>query len=290
MTTTTIDKLSGYIWLNGELVNWSDAKIHVLSHSLHYAGAVFEGEKAYSGKIFKLEEHTERLIKSAKDLYLTTPYSFDDIIKAHAEVLAKNNIGDAYVRPLIWRGGESLNLINKMLSVNLMIAAIPSTIRPEAGLKLSLSGWRKPHPNSMPPQCKSSGHYNMMIAVQQDAKNNGYDDALLLDYDGYIAECTTTNIFFVKGDSLYTPIADRFLNGITRQTVIMLARDLGLEVKEQRLELSSLADYSECFITGTAAEIKGVESININGDKVNFTGDRITKSLKEEYRKTVLGG
>lgn len=288
MTITFLDELSGYIWINGELIKWQDAKIHILTHSLHYAGAAFEGERAYNGKVFKLEEHTKRLIASAESLRMKLPYSFDEIIEAHELVIKKNDIQDAYVRPLVFRGSESLNITNKSLSVSLMVAAIPSMRMFSDNLNIHVSNWRKPHPNSCPPQVKSSGHYNMTIVAQEEAKAAGYDDAILLDWRGYIAECTTTNIFFAIGNTLVTPIADAFLDGITRRVVIELAKELGFEVKEQYVELESIRQYDECFITGSALEIKRVGSVTItdvDGElvKVNFQDNRISKALQSAY-------
>ncbi|WP_367364146.1 branched-chain amino acid transaminase [Candidatus Tisiphia endosymbiont of Nedyus quadrimaculatus] len=282
-----LKQLSGYIWINGNFIAWQEAKVDVLTHSLHYSGGVFEGEKAYDGKIFKLEEHTQRLIESAQTLAMEMPYSFEDIIKAHHLLIEKNNIKDAYVRPLIWYGSESLNLTNVNLSVNLLIAAIPSTPRPSDALSLHIARWRKCHPNSLPPQCKSSGHYNMMIVCQKEAKSLGYNDAILLDWRGFIAECTTTNIFFVKGEQLFTPIADSFLNGITRQTVIKLAKELNLEVKEEYITLDRLGEFNECFMTGTAAEVKGIKSINRGDQNIIFEDSKITNLLKKEYNSLV---
>ncbi|WP_341753635.1 branched-chain amino acid transaminase [Candidatus Tisiphia endosymbiont of Dioctria rufipes] len=282
-----LKQLSGYIWINGNFIAWQEAKVDVLTHSLHYSGGVFEGEKAYDGKIFKLEEHTQRLIESAQTLAMEMPYSFEDIIKAHHLLIEKNNIKDTYVRPLIWYGSESLNLTNVNLSVNLLIAAIPSTPRPSDALSLHIARWRKCHPNSLPPQCKSSGHYNMMIVCQKEAKSLGYNDAILLDWRGFIAECTTTNIFFVKGEQLFTPIADSFLNGITRQTVIKLAKELNLEVKEEYITLDRLGEFNECFMTGTAAEVKGIKSINCGDQNIIFEDSKITNLLKKEYNSLV---
>lgn len=287
MTIIPIDKLAGYIWINGELVGSQDAKIPILTHGLHYSGGVFEGERAYAAEIFKLEEHTDRLIASSKVMQMQSPYSFDQIIAAHKLVIKKNNIQNAYLRPLIWRGAESLNLTNKVLSVNLMIAAIPLTQKPEKSFKLHISRWKKPHPQSLPPQVKSSGHYNMMIVSQMEAQALGYDDAILLDWRDFIAECTTTNIFFVHKEQLITPVADAFLNGITRQTIIGLAKKLGLEVKEQHFGLEKLAQFDECFMTGTAAEVKSVQSIDLADKKINFDNNRITSMLHQQYLSLV---
>ena len=283
-----LDKNIGYIWVNSELVPAKLAQTHVLTHSLHYSGAVFEGERAYNGQIFKLKEHTERLIKSAEALGLKVPYSLDEIIKAHELVIKKNKILDAYIRPLIWCGSESLNITNANLSTNLLIASIPSMPRSFLeGINLSVSCWRKVAPNAMPPQAKSAAHYNMAITSKKEAEALGYDDALLLDYEGFIAECSTTNIFFVKENVLYTPIADRFLNGITRQTIIKIAKDLRLKVKEERLRLEQIEDFTECFTTGTAIEVQNVRSIDIGSKKVVFDDHKIADILKKEYDRIV---
>lgn len=282
-----LNQLSGYIWINGRFIVWQEAKIHALTHSLHYSGGVFEGEKAYNGKIFKLEEHTQRLIESAKSLSIEVPYSFEEIIEAHQLLITKNNIKDAYIRPLIWLGSESLNLTNVNLSVNLLIAAVPSTLRPSGALSLHIARWRKCHPNSLPPQCKSSGHYNMMIVCQKEAKYLGYDDAILLDWRGYVAECSTANIFFVKDDQLFTPIADSFLNGITRQTIIELANDLNIKVIEEYITPDRVGEFNECFMTGTAVEVKGIKSINLGERNVIFEDSKITNLLKKEYNDLV---
>jgi branched-chain amino acid aminotransferase len=283
-----LDALSGYIWINGKLIPWSEAKIHALTHSLHYSGAVFEGERAYEGKVFKLKQHTLRLINSAATLGLRVPFTADEIIKAHELVLHKNNIKDGYVRPLIWCGSESLNLTNPNLSTNILIAAIASMPRSSAeGLKLHIGRWRKAAPDALPPQCKSAGHYNMSILSQKEAKELGYDDALLLDYRGYVAECSTTNIFFVKDNILYTPIADTFLDGITRQTIIEIADKTIIEVKEEYIKLEQIEDFEECFITGTAIEVQKIQSIDLGNKKVVFNESKVMDILKQEYMRLV---
>ncbi len=287
MTDKVLDQLSEYIWINGDFIPLKQAKIHTFTHSLHYSGAVFEGERAYNGRVFKLEEHTERLIASAKAVHLQIPYSFDEIIEAHKSIIQKNNIQDAYVRPLVWRGSESLNIINKNLSVNLMIATISSPDKSVSTLNLYISPWQKPHPQAIPPQCKSSAHYGMMSVIQREGEILGYDDAILLDYRGYIAECTTSNIFFVEKDRLITPRPDNFLNGITRQTVIEIAKKLGIDVIETDMQLSDIIKFNECFTTGTAAEIKGVSSIDFGTKKLIFEENKITSLLKQEYSTLV---
>ncbi|ABV73578.1 branched-chain amino acid aminotransferase [Rickettsia canadensis str. McKiel] len=284
MTMIKLEQIFWHFWINGDLVPYQFARIHVLTHSLHYSGSVFEGERAYNGKVFKLKEHTERLIKSAEALGLKVPYSVDEIMKAHELVIKQNNIKDAYIRPLIWCGDESLNITNSDLSTNLLIAGIPSMPRAfEKGINLHISRWRKAMPDSTPLQSKSSAQYNMAITSKKEAKALGYDDALLLDYEGYIAECTTTNIFFVKDQTLYTPIADRFLNGITRQTIIEIAKDFGLEVKEERLKLEQVESFTGCFVTGTAIEVQNINSIDLGKKKIIFNDHQIANTLKKEY-------
>ncbi|WP_342269982.1 branched-chain amino acid transaminase [Rickettsia endosymbiont of Orchestes rusci] len=283
-----LEQSAGYIWINGKLISCLDAKINVLTHSLHYSGAVFEGERAYNGKVFKLKEHTIRLIKSAEALKLQVPYSVDEIIEAHKLVIEKNNIKDAYIRPLIWCGSESMNISHESLSVNVMIVAIPSTSPLSAeGINVHISRWRKASPDSLPLQCKGAGHYNMMVVSRREATALGYDDAILLDFRGYIAEFTSSNIFFVKDNILYTPIADAFLNGITRQTIIEIARKLGIETKEEYIKLEDIENFTECFGTGTAVEIQKIRSIDLGNKKITFKDHKITDSLKKEYDKLV---
>jgi branched-chain amino acid aminotransferase len=284
---TTIEKLPHYIWINGTFVAYQEAKINVMTHSLHYSGGVCEGERAYNGKIFKLEQHVQRLIESANILRMNIPYNFAEIIEAHHALIKRNNIKDAYIRPLVWQGSESLNLVNSNSSDNLLIASVSSMAREAKPLSLHIANWRKCHPNSLPPQCKSSGHYNMMIVCQKEAKSLGYDDAILLDWQGFIAECTTTNIFFVKDGKLFTPIADGFLNGITRQTIIELAKNLGIDVKEEHITLDRLIEFDECFVTGTSMEVKGVESVEIKDEKIIFKDYVITDILKNAYFELV---
>ena len=218
---------SDFVWINGKFFHLNEAYVHVLTHSLHYAGAAWEGERAYNGKIFKLEEHTNRLLKSAEYMGLTPlKYSTQEINAATYELLEKNSLKDAYIRPLIWRGAESMGIYNSELTVNILIALLPSRSEFLNNLKLNLSSWCKPSPKAFPPQAKSSTHYGMPVVSQITASNNGYDDSLVLDEEGYVAECNVANIFFGKGNKLVTPIADRFLNGITRQAVIEMVKSL----------------------------------------------------------------
>lgn len=278
---------SHYFWINGDFVDKKSANISVLTHSLHYSGAVFEGEKAYNGKIFKLSEHTNRLLDSAKSMMLDVPYNFDDIILAHKQLIEKNNISDAYIRPLIWRGAESMNIVNSSLSVNLMIAFVKSSPRSNDNLKLRITTWKKPSSDSFPTQCKSSAHYAMGVVAGIESRNLGYDGALFLDHKGCVAECATSNIFFVHNKFLITPVADTFLNGITRQTIIAIAKNLGIDVIEKHIAPTEIAYYDECFVTGTAVEVNGVHSIYYGIKDKIFEQNEITTILMQEYQKLV---
>ena len=280
-------KLSDYVWINGKMIPWDDAYIHVLTHSLHYAGAVFEGERAYNGKVFKLMEHSRRLLKSAEDMYLEVEYSADEISDATKAILEKNNLKNAYIRPLIWRGSESLGVYNPVLTTNLLILAQESNPKFKNGLRLVVTPWRKVSEEAMPPQSKSSAHYAMLSISQQIANEQGYDDALILDRFDDIAECTTTNIFFGRDGELVTPIADRFLNGITRQTVVEMARSMGMKVREERLMLEDIEKYDACFSTGTSAEIRGISEINTGTSKLEFKNHDLVETLQKEYAKLV---
>ncbi len=281
------NKMSDYIWINGEIVPWDEAYVHVLTHSLHYAGAVYEGERAYNGKIFKLMEHTNRLLRSAEAMHLKVNFSADEINQATHEVLRLNNLKDAYVRPLIWRGAETLGAYNPILKCNILVLATESSPTFKNGMKLYVTPWRKIGVDAMPPQCKSSAHYAMMTVSQKLAQDLGYDDALILDQYDDIAESSTTNIFFGKGGTIVTPIADRFLNGITRQTVMEIARNIGIEVKEERLLVGDIGRYDSCFLTGTSAEIRGVFSISYDNAKVEFPNNNLVTRLQQEYAKVV---
>jgi branched-chain amino acid aminotransferase len=277
-------KMSDFIWINGEFVPWEQSNIHVITHSLHYAGAVYEGLRAYNGKVFKLEEHTERLLKSAELMGLKVKYSAPEINGVTYEVLEKNNLQDAYIRPLIWRGSESIGLSAPGLTVNMLIAAIHSKKDFVNNIRLMLSPWRKASVNALPPQAKSSAHYGMAIVSQMMAKDHGYDDSLVLDSEGLVAESNVANVFFGKDNKLVTPIADRFLNGITRQVVIAMVKSMGFEVSEARIKLEDLSNYDYCFMTGTSKEISGVTEINLGTSSCFFLDpSRVVKMLQQEF-------
>ena len=281
------EKLADFMWMNGRIIPWDDGYIHAMTHSLHYGGAVFEGERAYSGKVFKLNQHTNRLLRSAKDMHLSVKYSDKEINDATNQLLKKNNLRNAYIRPLIWRSSKSLGIYSTSLDSNLLIIAYKSNPEFKNGLKLLLSPWRKFSENAIPVQSKSSAHYAMTFVSKKLAQDKGYDDALLLDQHDCIAECSTTNIFFGKGDTIVTPIADRFLNGITRQTVIEIAKTIGIKVYEARINLEDIKEYDSCFATGTAAEIKGIKLIDAGSQSITFTNDVITSKLQKKYAEIV---
>ena len=261
-----MDQRDGWIWFDGELKPWKDAKIHVLTHGLHYASTVFEGERAYGGEIFKSREHTERLIRSGKMLDFAIPYSVDEIEAAKRLVLEKNNLVDAYVRPVAWRGSEELSVPGRNNKVHLAIASWvwPSYFSVEEklkGIRLEWSKWKRPSPETIPSHAKAAGLYMICTLSKDAAMANGFADSLMLDYRGYVAEATGANVFFVKGDEIHTPLPDCFLNGITRQTVIALAKEKGYKVTERHIKPEELANFDECFLTGTAAEITPVSLV-----------------------------
>ncbi len=276
--------LKGYIFYDGNIVKWSEAKLHVLSHGLHYASSVFEGERSYNKKVFKEEEHTNRLIHSAKSLGFDLPYNSDEIMNIRKMVIDANNISDGYIRPVAWRGSEMMGISAQSNTIHFALAAWewPSYFSPEAkfkGIKLNISKWKRPDPSTAPVNTKAAGLYMICTLSKHEAERQGFDDSLMLDYRGYIAEATGANIFFVKDEELHTPIADCFLNGITRQTIITIAKEQGINVIEKRIRLQDLKNYQECFVTGTAAEVTPVNQI---GD-YKFTPGLICKNLIENY-------
>ena len=273
------DNREGYIWFNGDFVDWADVKLHVLSHALHYANSVFEGERVYKKKIFKLNEHTERLFYSANTMDMEIPYTMDEVNEACNSTVKKNKIIDGYVRPIAWRGAEMMGVSAQNTKINFAVAVWewPSYFDPEErlkGIRLSLSKWRRPSPETIPCDTKAAGLYMICTLSKHDAEKNGYADSLMLDFEGYVAEATGANVFFIKDNEIHTPSPDCFLDGITRRTVIQIAKKLGFKIVERAMFLDDLNDFEQCFITGTAAEVTPVCAI----DDQNFVvGDEIKK-------------
>ncbi len=266
MAGLPMDQRDGWIWFDGELVEWKKAKIHVLTHGLHYASCVFEGQRAYGGEVYKLHEHSERLIDSAKYLDFEIPYSAKEIDDACRLVLAKNNLIDAYMRPVAWCGSEEMGIAASNNKVHLAIATWewPSYFTPEErlkGIRLTWSKWKRPSPEMTPCFSKAAGLYMICTLSKHQAVRDGYTDALMLDYRGYVAEATGANVFFVKGKEIHTPTPDCFLDGITRRTVIELAKKAGYKVVERHIMPDELSNFDECFLTGTAAEVTPVSEI-----------------------------
>jgi branched-chain amino acid aminotransferase len=250
MAGVPMDQREGWIWFDGEFKPWKDAKIHVLTHGLHYASSVFEGERAYGGEIFKLREHTDRLIQSGKTLDFTIPFSADQIDQACRDVLTKNGLTDGYIRPVAWRGSEELSVPARNNKVHLAIAAWvwPSYFSIEErlkGIRLEWSKWKRPSPETIPSSAKAAGLYMICTLSKDAAMANGYADALMLDYRGYVAEATGANVFFIKGKDIVTPTPDCFLNGITRKTLIDLARRNGYTVTERHILPEELSNFDE---------------------------------------------
>jgi branched-chain amino acid aminotransferase len=288
MAGPTFDDRDGMIWLDGQSIPWRDAKVHVLTHALHYASAVFEGERAYGGEIFKSKQHSERLKESARLLDFEIPYSVAEIDAAKALVLQKNGFADAYVRPISWRGSEMMGVSAQHNKIHLAIAAWewPSYFDPAQrmkGIRLDIAEYRRPDPATAPARSKAAGLYMICTISKHRAERRGYADALMYDWQGRIAECTGANVFFIKDGVLHTPIADCFLAGITRQTVIDLAHRRGFEVAERRILPDELSTFNECFITGTAAEVTPVGEIGPH----KYTPGNITGALIDDYSAEV---
>lgn len=288
MTLIPFDDRDGWIWFDGKMVPWREAKIHVLTHGLHYGSCVFEGERAYEGRIFKSREHSERLHKSAELLGFKIPYSVDAIEKAKQEVLAKQNIKNGYFRPVAWRGSEMMAISAQQTKIHVAIASWewPAMFKKESkerGLRLQMSKWTRPAPNMAPTASKAAGLYMICTMSKHTAEAEGFDDAVMLDYRGYIAEATGANLFFIIDGAVHTPKADCFLDGITRRTVIDIAKNAGMTVIERHIKPEEMAQASEVFLTGTAAEITPIGCI---GDH-HFNVGRTTQLLMEEYGRLV---
>jgi branched-chain amino acid aminotransferase len=288
MSVIPFDQRDGVIWMDGKIVPWADAKIHVLTHGLHYASAVFEGERAYGGTIFRLRDHTARLKQSARILDFEIPYSEDEIDAACNLVLEKNGHPDAYVRPIAWRGSEMMGVSAQNNRIHLAVATWewPSYFDPAQrlkGLRLDIAEYRRPDPATAPCKSKAVGLYMICTISKHRAERKGYADALMLDWRGRVAECTGANVFFVADGKLHTPIPDCFLDGITRRTVIELARRRGIEVVERAIEPEELSGFSEMFLSGTAAEVTPVAEAGPH----RFTPGAITQMLMNDYTAEV---
>ena len=288
MAAQSYDRLEGVIWYDGKIVQWNDANLHVLSHGLHYGSCVFEGERAYGGQIFKNKEHAERLKRSANLLDFDIPYSVAEIMAAKQTVVEKNGRKEAYVRPVAWRGSEMMGVSAQSNTIHLAIASWewPSYFDPEQrlkGIRLDLAEYRRPDPKTAPSTAKAAGLYMICTISKHRAERRGYADAMMLDWQGRVAECTGANIFFTKDGKIHTPTADCFLDGITRQTVIALAKKRGIEVVERRIMPDELSGFAECFITGSAAEVTAVAEIA----DWRFAPGAITKQLMDDYTAEV---
>jgi branched-chain amino acid aminotransferase len=288
MAMLPFDDRDGSIWFDGKIGPWRDAKIHVLTHALHYASCVFEGERVYGGRIFKLREHTQRLINSGRILGFENPWSLEEIEAASNEVVKANGIVDGYVRPIAWRGAEQMGVAAQLTKIHMAIATWewPAYFTPEArlkGIRLTFAKWARPAPNTAPTASKAAGLYMICTMSKHDAEAAGYDDALMLDWRGQIAEATGANVFLVIDGALHTPTPDCFLDGITRQTVIGLARARQLKVVERAIMPEELARAQEVFLTGTAAEVTPVREI----DQYRFTPGPVCKMLIEDFDRAV---
>jgi branched-chain amino acid aminotransferase len=282
------DDRDGLIWLDGKLVNWRDANVHLLTHAMHYASSVFEGERAYNGKIFKSREHSKRLLFSGQELDIPIPYSVDEIEEAKYIVLKANKLTDAYVRALCWRGsGDDMGVASAKNPVRMAIAtwewgAYYGDAKMK-GAKLDISRWKRPSPETIPCFAKAAGLYMICTMAKHEAEAKGCSDAMMYDYRGYVAEATGANIFFVRDGVVHTPKPDCFLNGLTRQTVISMLKDKQIEVQERHILPEELHDFDQCWLTGTAAEVTPVGQI---GD-FTFRVGNLTRAISEDYEKLV---
>jgi branched-chain amino acid aminotransferase len=288
MSAAPFDQRDGWIWYDGQFVPWRDAKVHVLTHGLHYGSSVFEGERAYGGVVFKSREHSERLKKSGQILDFEIPFTAAEIDAAKLALLEKNGQTDAYIRPVAWRGSEMMGVAAQHNKIHLAIASWdwPSYFDPAQkmkGIRLDIADYRRPDPATAPSTAKAAGLYMICTISKHRAERKGYADALMLDWQGRVAECTGANVFFIRDGVVHTPIADCFLDGITRQTVIELAKRRGFEVVERRIMPDELGSFSECFITGTAAEVTPVSEAG----PYTFVPSEMTKILMDDYSAEV---
>ena len=288
MSIVPFDDRDGWIWLDGQFVPWREATVHVLTHGLHYASAVFEGERMYGGEIFELTAHTERLFKSAEILDMEIPFTVAQIDQACKDTCARNGLADAYVRPIAWRGSEMIGVSAQMTKIHVAVACWewPSYFKPEErakGIRMCWAKYKRPSPETEPVHAKAAGLYMICTLSKHAAEKDGFTDAMMLDYRGYVAESTGSNVFFVADGVIHTPLPDCFLNGITRQSLIKLARAKGFEVVERHILPEELSGFSECFVTGSAAEVTPVCQIG----EYDFTPGNISLSLADDYSRLV---
>jgi len=290
MTIIPFDDRDGSLWYDGRLVPWREAKTHVLTHGLHYASSVFEGERLYAGQIYKLAEHTARLFESARILDMEIPYTEKEIHEACIEAGRVQGLDDGYVRPVVFRGSEMMSVAAPKSKIHIAIAAWPwpSYFSPEEkrkGIRLMVSEWRRPGPDMAPTKSKAAGLYMICTLSKHMAEAQGYADALMYDYRGLVAEATGANVFFVKDGALHTPIPDCFLDGITRRSIMALARARQIQVVERYIKPEEMSDFSECFLTGTAAEVTPVSEIG----PYHFARGRVTDAMMDDYASEVRG-
>jgi branched-chain amino acid aminotransferase len=290
MALIPFDDRDGHIWMDGKLVAWRDARVHVLTHGLHYGSCVFEGQRVYDGKVFKLEQHTDRLFESAEFMGFKIPYTKQQILDASRQVVEAQGMADAYMRPVAWRGSEQMAVSAQGSKIHVALAVWPwpSMFDPAVkakGIKLDISRWRRPAPDTTPWKAKAAGLYMICTLSKHEAEEKGCADAMMYDWRGLVAEATGANIFFVKDGKLFTPYADCFLNGITRQTVMQLARNRQIEVVEKYIKSSEVGEFEECFLTGSAAEVTPVGEIG----PWRFAVGNITRTLMDDYAGLVRG-
>ena len=290
MTILPFDDRDGWIWMDGQIIPWREAKVHVLTHGLHYASSVFEGERMYGGQIFKLNEHTERLFASAQILDFDIPFTVAQINQACIEICAKNGLTDAYVRPIAWRGSEMMAVSAQSTKIHMAIAAWdwPSYFDPATkakGIRLTWAKYKRPSPETEPVHSKASGLYMICTICKHAAERDGYADALFLDWRGYVAEATGANVMFVLDGAIHTPTPDCFLDGITRRSVIALAKANGIEVIERHISKEDLATFTECFLVGSAADVTPVSEVG----EFRFTPGKVSLGLMEQYANLVRG-
>jgi branched-chain amino acid aminotransferase len=288
MTLSGFDDRDGFIWLNGSCVPWREARVHVLTHGLHYGSCVFDGERAYEGRIFRSKDHSQRLLHSAELLDIRIPYSLEELEAAKSQILELAGGGEKYIRSFAWRGSEMMALGAQISRIHVAVAAWawPSMFDPQTkmkGIHLDIAEYRRPGPRCAPVQAKAGGLYVTSTLSKHAAERKGCADALMLDWEDSVAECTGANIFFIADGTLHTPTADRFLNGITRQTLIALAGERHITVIERRIAVAELASFSECFICGTAAEITPVSQIGSH----RLIPGRMTQTLIDAYASRV---